>query len=159
MTDIWIISDTHFNHHNIIKYCDRPFKSSQEMDEVLIQNWNSVVKPNDIVYHLGDVYFGGNFTPRERLQGRKRLILGNHDNGKDQRLQSLFQKIMIWRMWPEFGILLTHVPVHESTLRDKCPLNVHGHIHQNSSPTKNHRNVCVEMTDYTPINIEALRVK
>lgn len=159
MRDIWVISDTHFGHSNIIKYCNRPFKSSEEMDDVLIKNWNNVVKDGDIVYHLGDVYMGKAPQFLRNLKGRKRLILGNHDNGKDQLLNQIFEKIMVWRMFPEFGLLLTHVPVHESTLNPtKCPINVHGHIHEKQPPSKNHVCVSVEHTNYTPVNINKLRV-
>lgn len=160
--NIWVISDTHFGHDNIIKYCDRPFADSKEMNEALVENWNSVVKDGDIVYHLGDVYFGEkgrSVLLSERLKGRKRLILGNHDSGKDQTLHRYFQKIEVWRMFPEFGLLLTHVPVHESTLNPrKCKINIHGHIHEKDSPSEFHRNVSVEKINYTPINIEELRV-
>jgi len=182
-SNIWVISDTHFGHDNIIKYCERPFKDSAEMDEYILESWNSVVKPGDKVYHLGDVYFGqrmrkgegawGNFF--SRLNGHKRLILGNHDDGKDQNLLNTFNKIMIWRMFPEFGLLLTHVPVHPSALRrsdkgnDKNPpmlKNIHGHIHNNfvmigdsQVQDKRYQNVCVEKTKYTPVNIEDLRTK
>lgn len=165
--DIWIISDTHFGHENIIRYCNRPFANAKEADEKMIENWNSVVKHEDIVYHLGDVYFGQNGVGAlPQLKGRKRLILGNHDDGKDQLLHKYFQKIMVWRMFPEFGLLLTHVPVHESSLeRHERPdlvynlVNVHGHIHEKEAPSPLHRNVSVEQINYTPINIDELRVK
>lgn len=183
MANIWVTSDTHFGHDNIISYCDRPFKNSKEMDEALLENWNSVVKPGDKVYHLGDVYFAkgqehwGSFF--SKLNGSKRLVLGNHDDGKDKVLHNTFQKIMVWRMFPDFGLLLTHVPVHESSCErretkakwdnDRQEFvhvekryflrNVHGHIHDRPSPTDMHVNVSVERTDYTPVNIEELRIK
>lgn len=169
--NIWVTSDTHFNHTNIIKYCNRPFESAKHMNEMLVHNWNSVVKEKDIVYHLGDVYFDRNnedlnSTWMGKLNGRKRLILGNHDTGKDQRLHGMFQKISVWRMFPEFGLLLTHVPVHETSLfrgatgNEDDPeqlRNIHGHIHDVRSPSKHHRCVCVEQTNYKPVNIETLR--
>lgn len=158
--DIWAISDTHFGHANIIKYCNRPFKSTEEMDDTIIKNWNSVVKDGDIVYHLGDVYMGKTPGFLSNLKGRKRLILGNHDNGKDQLLQKTFQKIDVWRMFPEFGLLLTHVPVSLNTLSEKCPVNVHGHIHNDDKAYgKQYRNVSVEVVNYTPVNIETLRIR
>lgn len=157
MRDIWLISDTHFGHSNIIGYCDRPFDNAREMDEAMVERWNETVKDGDIVYHLGDVYFGSEGAScLPKLKGRKRLILGNHDNGKDQRLLAAFQKIVVWRMFPEFGLLLTHVPVHEHTLRDKCPKNVHGHIHERSIPDDRYVCVSVEHTNYTPVHIETL---
>lgn len=164
MRNIWVISDTHFGHQNIITYCKRPFEFSEEMDEKIVENWNKTVKDGDIVYHLGDVYMGLKEPSKllSRLKGRKRLILGNHDNGKDQNLLNTFQKIAVWRMFPEFGLLLTHVPVHELALeRGLGPklVNVHGHIHQNESPNPNYFNVCVEKINYTPINIEELRIR
>jgi calcineurin-like phosphoesterase family protein len=163
MADIFLISDTHFGHNNIISYCGRPFKNTEEMDYHMIDRWNSVVKPQDKVYHLGDVYMG---LKRERLEwvlgslnGHKRLILGNHDNGKDQVLQRYFEKIDVWRMFPEFGLLLTHVPVHSSALEAKELKNIHGHIHQNPSPGGPYKCVCVEQINYTPVNVEDLRIR
>ena len=169
--DIWVLSDSHFNHNNIIKYCGRPFQDADEMNWKIVENWNSVVKPQDKVYHLGDVYMGGGFTREytenllSKLNGHKRLILGNHDNGKDQILQRHFEKIDVWRMFPEFGLLLTHVPVHESALfrgatgNETNPSqlkNIHGHTHTNGEPKDKHgkiihhyKCVCVELIDYT----------
>ena len=78
--ETYITSDSHFGHKNIIKYCNRPFSSVEEMDETMIENWNAKVKPNDTIYHLGDFSFSKN--PQQyfkRLNGRKILIRGNHD--------------------------------------------------------------------------------
>jgi len=172
--NIWVISDTHFQHENILKFTDRDgslirgarFSSVKEMDEAMIENWNSVVKPGDKVYHLGDVFFGSKetFIPLwKKLNGQKRLILGNHDDAKFFAKHELVAKIDVWRMFPEFGLILTHIPLHESVFGEgrfrnfETVLNVHGHIHQNQSPTPNHRVVCVEHIDYTPINIEEIR--
>ena len=182
--DIWVISDTHFRHANILKFKDqygnlvRPgFADVDEMDEHMIERWNSVVKPGDIVYHLGDVVMNSNddytwFKKNwPRLNGSKRLIVGNHDDIKFLSAGGFFKKVSMWRMFPEFGLMLSHVPLHESSLlrlREKsgkypadCEtlLNVHGHIHQNPSPPGPYRNVSVEAINYTPINIEELRVK
>lgn len=166
--NIFVISDTHFNHENIIKFCNRPFETAKEMNEVMVERWNSVVRPQDKVYHLGDVYMGSGFSREytskllSSLNGHKRLILGNHDNGKDQILQRYFDKIDVWRMFPEFGLLLTHVPVHESTLDNGMGrelLNIHGHTHTKGAPTKNHQSVCVELTGYTPVSVEELRIR
>lgn len=169
--NIWLISDTHFGHDNIIKYCNRPFKDHAEMDEKLIDNWNSVVKPGDKVYHLGDVFFGDREYFQKlwaKLNGSKRLIVGNHDDIKYLSSGGFFKKVFMWRMFPEMGLLLTHVPVHETSLyrgptgNEKNPKqlkNIHGHIHDKSSPEGPYRCVCVEQINYTPINIEELRIK
>jgi calcineurin-like phosphoesterase family protein len=169
MSDIWVISDTHFNHENIIGYGQRPFYNVTDMNETMIERWNSVVKDTDKIYHLGDVYMSDGDRMNSilhRLKGKKRLILGNHDNGRDQILQKHFKKIDVWRDFRDFGLLLTHVPVHQSALRrgfkrgkEESLVNIHGHIHQNKSPDGPYRCVCVEHTDYFPINIEELRVK
>ena len=163
MREIFILSDTHFGHSNILKFTDsttgarvRPlWESADDMDEYMIQKWNDTVRDQDIVYHLGDVYFAKGREILPRLRGRKRLILGNHDNGKDQNLHKCFEKILMWRMFPEFNCLLTHVPIHESNF-SKVEYNLHGHIHQNTSPTPRHINCCVEVQDYTPKSIEVL---
>lgn len=172
MAEIWLISDTHFGHSNILTFKDkngdpvRDFSSVDEMDETMIMNWNTLVTPQDKVYHLGDVYFGSGERANNilsRLNGKKRLIVGNHDDLKSNILHKHFQKISMWRKWSELGLLLTHVPVHISTLSEnsfngKQMVNVHGHIHQNQSPEGPYKCVCVEHTNYMPVNIESLRV-
>lgn len=179
--DIWVISDTHFFHKNILTFRDsttgdliRDFADVDEMNEHMVQCWNSVVKQGDIVYHLGDVMMGDKEGFKKlwpRLNGSKRLLMGNHDDGKFLGAGNFFQKIGMWRMFPELGLMLSHVPLHESNLLrladrsgkwpDDCEtlLNVHGHIHQNPSPPGPYRNVSVEAINYTPVNIEELRVK
>jgi calcineurin-like phosphoesterase family protein len=179
--DIWVISDTHFRHANILKFTDnttgkliRPqFTDVDAMDEHMIERWNSVVKQGDIVYHLGDVVMGDQEWFKKnwpRLKGSKRLIVGNHDDIKFLAGGGFFQKVSMWRMFPEFGLMLSHVPLHINSLYRYPPkdntetfepvamLNVHGHIHQNPSPEGPYRNVSVEAIDYTPVNIEELRI-
>lgn len=80
--NLWFTSDNHFNHHNIIEYCNRPFKTAEEMNSVMIKNWNSVVPERGIVFILGDFCFGHNQTwlwLLDALNGIKHLIVGNHD--------------------------------------------------------------------------------
>jgi calcineurin-like phosphoesterase family protein len=159
LTNIWLISDTHFNHSNIIKYCDRPYKNTSEMDWDMVEKWNSVVKPNDHVYHLGDVYMKASKGYIENLlsnlNGKKRLILGNHDNGKDQILLKHFEKIVLWRNFDK--VVLSHIPLRQESIPGDR-LNVHGHIHRNKSPDGPYKCVCVEQTNYTPINLEEIKV-
>ena len=105
MKEIWFTSDTHFNHENILKFESNKaekrgdnFSSMNHMNEMLIQNWNALIKPEDKVYHLGDVIMGSKSDFGKilsRLNGKKRLVLGNHDDPK--LLAPFFQKIMLWR--------------------------------------------------------------
>lgn len=171
--DVWLISDTHFNHANILRFTTkdgekcRPFPSLSDMNEKMIYEWNSVIKPQDKVYHLGDVFFGRQDeadTLLSRLMGHKRLIVGNHDTiyGKGNVLQKHFQKIFLWRKWSGMALLLTHVPVHESVLgEDRFSgedfINVHGHTHNNGSPKGPYKSVCVELTGYRPVHIEEVK--
>jgi calcineurin-like phosphoesterase family protein len=82
--DVWFTADTHFQHANIIEYCQRPFKDVKLMDEVLRASWNEVVAAGDVVYHLGDFAFARNAEYVRRLvrglSGQIHLIFGNHDS-------------------------------------------------------------------------------
>lgn len=82
MSKIFFTADHHFGHENIIKFCNRPFENAKEMDEILIQKWNEKIKPNDTVYHLGDValtYKENLATILDKLNGKIHLIVGNHE--------------------------------------------------------------------------------
>jgi len=78
---IFFTSDHHFGHYNVIKYCNRPFTSVQQMDEIMILKWNETVLPEDEIYYLGDFAMKSFLVPKilPRLNGRKYLIMGNHD--------------------------------------------------------------------------------
>ena len=168
--DIWFTSDTHFNHLNMLSFKNedgspvRPFRSLREMNETIIDNWNTRVKPSDIIYHLGDVFFGSKDDFEQlwpRLNGKKRLIVGNHDNIKYIVQGGFFAKIMMWRVWHDKNLLFTHVPVHQDVLRERVldaddAINIHGHTHSRGSPEGPYRSVCVEMTDYKPVHLEEL---
>lgn len=173
--NIWLISDTHWDDASILNFRDsttgeliRPgFSCVEEINELMIQRWNEVVRPGDKVYHLGDVVMG---TDQEgwmkrhwpRLMGRKVLICGNHDPIKLMAKGGWFSSVYESRDLRELGLLLTHRPAHGSQLwdykRDRPILNVHGHTHVNGSPEGRYRSVCVELVDYRPVNIEELRL-
>ena len=171
MTKIWLVSDTHFQHANILNFVGsdggkiRPYFSSvDEMDEYMIMKWNDTIAVEDHVYHLGDVYFGnkdGADKILSRLNGKKRLILGNHDNGKDPVLLKHFQKIMESREFRDEKILLSHRPAHYSAFSHKGDgwINVHGHIHEKTLGEFGWVNVSVERTKYTPILLQDARNK
>jgi len=79
---IWFTSDHHFEHKNIIQYCNRPFDTVAEMNKTMIDKWNEVVNEDDVVYHLGDFTLGGTEMAQhyfKQLKGYIRVIPGGHD--------------------------------------------------------------------------------
>lgn len=113
---VFFTSDTHFNHTNIIKFCNRPFKNVDEMDETLISNWNRVIGTSDCVFHLGDFCLGGSAEwtkVLDRLNGKIYLILGNHDlKNLKQGFIHRFEKVVM-QMHIQVGnqkIYLNHCP-------------------------------------------------
>lgn len=138
---IWLISDTHFNHRNIIRYCDRPFSSVEEMNITLIENWNSVVNNNDRVFMLGDFCLSGKNKIVEigkQLRGRKTLILGNHDGAAlNTYYEAGFEMVSKHPIFLN-GFLLSHYP-----LPDPRFINIHGHIH----------NTSIEEVDYLKLDV------
>lgn len=163
MKDIWFISDTHFDHDNMLRFTKddgtpvRPgFCCVNEMNEKMIHNWNSTVKPGDHVWHLGD-FAMGNRTIAERivkrLHGRKRLCVGNHDEVKE--VAPYFEKVVLWRIFKEFNFICTHIPIRHDQMR-KVAFNVHGHIHQHKLEDPHYINVCVEHIAYTPVHLDVI---
>lgn len=160
---IFVTSDTHFNHTNIIKYCNRPFASVAEMNQTLIDNWNRVVRPQDTVIHCGDFAFtkanrkvasATISTLANNLNGRKILILGNHDDKRISYRDCGFGA-QFYHFWVVGNKIFCHCAdwVDEA---DKCGRFIYyGHVHDNDIAPNgpNWRNVCVEWTDYTPIDI------
>lgn len=164
MRNIWFTSDWHLGHKNILTFRNddtgqliRPeFSSVEEMNECLFDNYNETVKPGDKVYFLGDVHFDKKVGIKlKNLPGQKRLILGNHDDLGDGVLLEVFKpkKIGLWRIFKDHNVILSHVPLHNSSFR-KVEYNVHGHIHEKESPSDFHINVCVEKTGYRPVHID-----
>lgn len=164
MPSVWLVSDTHFGHANICKFTNydgtpvRPWDDVNEMDEALVKNWNSVVKPKDKVYHLGDVVINRkSLDILYRLNGDKILIKGNHDIFKLNDYAAHFRDIRAFHVMNK--IIISHVPVHPDCL-ERFKGNIHGHLHGNivkdkyGKPDTRYVNVSVELTNYTPILFE-----
>lgn len=154
----FLISDTHWGHANILTFKRQDgsllragFENIQDHDQKLIDNWNSVVSPEDKVYHLGDVGFT-NFTHIQRifqaLNGTKVLIKGNHDNFKMSQYALIFKDVRATHQLN--GLILSHIPLHPDSL-GRWRGNVHGHTHHNCLEDKRYMNVSVECINYTPI--------
>jgi len=149
---IFITSDQHFFHKNIIRYCNRPFKSYQEMNEEMIKRWNDVVGKNDIVIYLGDFAFRNKAKDiRPKLNGIIILIRGNHDKyiSKEDDIFVIEGSLKI------YNLILSHEPLSKKEIPNGY-INIHGHIHNKKS--YNGINVSVEMTDYKPVSIDSLIV-
>lgn len=160
--NIWFIADPHFDHKNIIKYCERPFNTVEEMNQTLIERWNSVVKKDDKVFVLGDFSLcqkENTIKYAKSLKGRKTLILGNHDRlTKSAYYEAGFDFISPYPiLWNEFFIL-SHAP--KFTQENSVYTNIFGHIHNDPAYKDYSSNsfcVSVERINYTPINFEIIR--
>lgn len=145
--NIFFTSDTHFHHENIMKFCNRPFKSVEEMDEVLISNWNSVVGKNDIIFHLGDFAFGGSEVWNgvlNRLNGKIHLILGNHDvKNIREGYMSKFESVSYQQLINVCGrlVYLNHFPFlcYAGSYRNPKAViyQLYGHVHSRPHPNLN----------------------
>lgn len=176
MPATWLVSDTHFGHSGVCRYLRddgsklRPWDDPHEMDEAMVTRWNERVRPNDKVYHLGDVVINRRaLQTLNRLNGNKVLIRGNHDIFRDDEYREYFRELRAYHVLN--GMILSHVPVHEASL-GRFGTNIHGHTHANrvkkacgvDSNTgeilyseeidPRYHCVCVEQTDFAPILLE-----
>jgi calcineurin-like phosphoesterase family protein len=175
-------SDTHFGHQNIMKYepKTRPFHGTEEMDEVMIERWNAVVGPDDLVFHLGDVAMGDihkSIAKVGRLNGHKILVPGNHDrvfSGVKEGMQKRFEPeylAVFDQILPEqqtlelqngFEVLLCHFPYEGDShgadrYADKRPDDtglplIHGHVHSTWKFNGRQFNVGVDANGLTPVS-------
>lgn len=139
MNSIFFTSDLHFGHANIIRYCNRPFSSIEEMNEQLIQNWNSTVQPNDTIYILGDVFFCPVDEAVEiltRLNGIKKLVLGNHDKIiRNQTILKTFFSAILPDLHEDkidgINVVMCHYPLLTWNRAHHGSFMLHGHCHNN----------------------------
>jgi len=178
MPAVFLVSDTHFGHEGVCRFMRedgvtklRPFDNSEEMDEFMVAAWNDRVRPNDKVYHLGDVVINRRALKiMSRLNGDKVLIRGNHDIFRDTEYREYFRELRAYHVMN--GMILSHIPIHTESL-GRFGVNIHGHLHANrvmrsrtfpgaSVPSVPYEKeidpryhcVCVEHTDWAPILFE-----
>jgi len=170
--NLWFISDTHFSHENILRFSKpdgtplRWFHSAEEMDETMIERWNAVVRPQDHIYHLGDVALNKPSMERimPRLNGHKRLVRGNHDVFPTKFYLKWFKEIHGCRVLD--NIVFSHIPIHSGSL-GRFKGNAHGHLHANlvlhqgfpvvGLPDTRYLNICVEQTHYHPVSLDFIK--
>lgn len=171
MTKTFVVSDTHFGHRGVCQFLRedgtklRPWDNPEDMDEALVENWNSVVSDGDRVYHLGDVAINRRcLATLGRLKGRKCLVKGNHDIFKLKDYTKYFDDIRAYVVakYNDRNVIFSHVPIHPDSL-GRFSHNVHGHLHAGrvmdhyydlapeKKPDLRYINVCVEWTNYTPV--------
>ena len=168
MPNVFLVSDTHFGHLGVCKFTRndgvtklRPWDSPEEMDEEMVKRWNETVRPNDKVYHLGDVVINRKALKiMHRLNGDKVLIRGNHDIFRDEEYREHFRELRAYHVIN--GMILSHIPIHVDSL-GRFGTNIHGHLHasrvmkmwiRGPEIDPRYHCVCVEQTDYRPILFE-----
>lgn len=176
---IWVISDTHFLHNNIVKYQNRP----EDHNKIMFENWNKVVGINDTVIHCGDLSAGVGKHENgyeilkqicNNLNGRKIMVRGNHDHYTEEQYNELGFEI-IDNNYIHGGILFCHYPpkidqwvkerykpIIEEIIKTKLDKTinfvVHGHSHNTKYPDLEYCfNATVERINYTPINLNEIK--
>lgn len=175
---IFFTSDLHFSHEGILQFATRPFKNSDEMDEILIRNWNDKVPEDGETYILGDIGFASAKRIKEifkQLNGRKILIRGNHDsNYSDSLLNSVFDEVydlLYLRIRDEerakyVYIVLSHYPMVDWQGSFKGSWQLFGHLHTRNIPEfgtfqthlfDKQYDVGVDNNDFTPVSFPELK--
>ena len=168
MSEIFLISDFHFDHSNILNFTKtdgtplRPgFSDVNHMNEHMVDRYNSVVKSDSKVYILGDIAMKDKgISYLSRLNGKKTLILGNHDYPEMRLYAPYFKHIYSTRRLDT--MILSHIPVHPLSLGGKLVGNIHGHVHDNVPAGHfgpRYFNVSVEVTGYAPVPYEVVKQK
>lgn len=152
-------SDPHFSHLNMAK--KRGFSDVYSHDENIIAQWNLVVNKKDTTWILGDITMEKrDYEILNRLNGYKRVILGNHDMGNN--IETMLKYInsihgIVKLRSKEYGnIWLTHCPVHPQELEYRVNYNIHGHVHENTLKDKRYINVSMENINYIPKTLDEL---
>lgn len=168
---ILFTSDLHLGHANVIKHCDRPFTSADEMDEALIENWNRRVHNTDTVYIIGDLMFRTRKHPADyldRLHGKKALIIGNHDRDWMKKVDLTKYFMFVSHMEGisdgKRKIVLCHYPLMTWNGASKGVYHVYGHIHANKnaafwpllSSMENALNAGTDINGYAPVPFDEL---
>lgn len=170
MSNIFLCSDHHLSHSNILTFTNadgtkvRTFEHVDAMDEHIIECHNSVVSPQDTVYFLGDLTFSKkNMHLVGRMNGDKVLIKGNHDTLPLSAYLPYFRDIRGVHQFD--GMILSHIPIHPDSL-GRWGANVHGHLHTNrvmkafgAQIDERYISVCMEQINYTPISLEDVKKK
>ena len=153
---LWFISDTHFSVDRTRVLTCRPFDSVTEMDKEIIKQWNKVIKPNDVVYHLGDF---GNLSIINKLNGKIRLIMGNHERKqgltKEDLLKAGFVKVFDYNAMIEVNGKVINM-VHEPSKHIPNMFNLFGHVHDLAFIKPYGINVGVDVNHYRPVSYERM---
>lgn len=162
MSRTFVIADTHFGHAGVCQFQDgegkplRPWDAPEEMDEALVDNWNSVVNPADRVYVLGDLAINRRgIATVGRCNGRKVLVKGNHDIFKLKDYLPFFDDIRAYVVQPKNGLIMSHIPIHPQNM-ERWKLNIHGHTHAWTLPDPKYRCVSVEQIGFTPLDLQEI---
>lgn len=158
---IWFTSDLHFDHANIIKYCNRPFRDVHQMNYELVHRWNERVQPDDTVYLLGDFALTSRTRMAElraALQGQVILIRGNHDRGPNALRECGFDRVesALFTCVDGVNLYLRHVPDDSEDWRPIVTAHLCGHVHEKWKRRGNIINVGVDQWDFRPRSLAEL---